>query len=182
MKHIFIFILLMASLPTYGQRMYNKQSTLQLGCSIMDANTSNVDINLQWGMYQRLGQIVAGVNYSMLKSNFHDTTIPYNQITVDAGYLFRLLSNYRRSVVFSAGITALFGYETINNGNREFAPGILIPQQSQYIYGVTPTATLDVFLMRNLAISFCIKERLNFGSDVVINHTLTGLGLKYLIN
>jgi hypothetical protein len=80
--------------------------------------------------------IVGGVFGSMAKEKYIDTIdIPYNDFTVTLGYsknvFFDRLNNFNVNV--SAG--AVFGYEAINNGDKELSNGAVILSESGFIYG-----------------------------------------------
>lgn len=181
MKKILVLLFLITSTITsvYAQRMYKNQSALQFSYGVIDGNFASGNIGLQYSMYKSSGQIIAAVDYSFLQSKYEFEDIPYNQICFSAGYLFRVISNYKRSIVFSAGLCATGAYESIKS---DLGDGKVISQKSKFLYGVIPQMSLDFFLSRKTAISVLIKEQLYFNSSISTNHFVAGFGIKYLIN
>lgn len=166
-------------MTVYGQRMYKNQSSLQFSYGIIDGNYSAGTIGLQYSMYKNIGQVIAGVEYSFLKSKYELEDIPYSQFIFSAGYLFRIVSNYKRSIVFSAGLCASGAYESIKSN---LGDGKVISEESKFLYGIIPQISLDFFLSRKMALALLVKEQLYFNSSISTNHFFAGFGIKYLIN
>ncbi len=178
MKKPFLLTILISlfTLSASAQRMYNNQSSFQVNFGLNDGK--NIATGIQYSMYKNIGQIVAGVEYinSNIKSN--GIKVNYDDIIVNVGYLFKVITNYKHSIALSAGIAANAGYETIGS----LPENITISAKNKFTYGVTPIISLDIFIAKSLAINGTIKEYINFNSDMSNYHFISTIGLKFLIN
>lgn len=105
--------------------------------------------------------------------------IPVAQYTGEVGYNLHLLSDYSQTFHIYTGISALAGYESVNNGKSLLSDGATIKAEDSFIYGGAITVSADFYLSDNFAIGLQMKERFVFGNDTGHTHFGYGLSLKY---
>lgn len=74
---------------------------------------------LTWSRYRRnLNRWTFGMTYLRKDYPYKHVNVPMAQFTAEAGYFAPLLSDRRRRIVFSAGMSLAAGYETTGRGQK----------------------------------------------------------------
>lgn len=140
-----------------------------------------------------------GVFYSVIKGNNANTwsfggeylqtykpygekgRIPVAQFTGEVGYNLHIVSDYSQTFHLYGGVSALAGYETVNQGERLLKDGATIGAKDAFIYGGALTVAADVFLSDRFILGAHVRERFVFGNDT--GHFLTqfGVHVKFVI-
>ena len=126
MKRV-LFIMLCICLPfvagkSFAQRYLPGQKGIQLtlgGVEHLGTNINHLHSNFQVGLalsrYNRNhSRWLFGADYVKKHYSYKDIAIPKAQFTGEVGYFVPFFSDRGRNVFFSAGLSALAGYETTN--------------------------------------------------------------------
>lgn len=125
---------------------------------------------------------VFGTEYMQKSHEYKDILIPVSQITAEGGYYLKFLSDASKTVFFSAGASAMAGYETINWGKELLSDGAAITSKDNFLYGGAVSFEIETFLSDRVAVLINARERILFGSSINKFHTQVGAGLKIIIN
>jgi hypothetical protein len=107
---------------------------------------------------------------------------PQMQFTGEGGYYLNVLSDKRKTIFCSAGLSALAGYETIRHNKHPLPDGATINNKDAFLYGGAITLETEVFITDWLVFLANIRERALGGSSIDVFNTQFGLGLKFIIN
>lgn len=77
-----------------------------------------------------------------------------------------LLSDRGKNVFLYGGISALGGYEELNEDKKLLPDGATLLDRSRFIYGGAVHSSVEVFLSDNVLFILKAQGRLLFGSDV----------------
>ncbi len=125
---------------------------------------------------------VIGGEYLEKRYDYKDMRIPMQQFTAEGGYYLNFLSDRRKTVFLSAGLSALAGYETSNRGEKLLPDGSLLLNKDAFVYGAALTLELETYLTDRLVLLLNVRERAMFGSSIGTFHTQVGIGMKFIIN
>ena len=81
------------------------------------------------------------------------------------------ISDRGKNVFFSAGLSALAGYETTNWNCKLLYDGATLKNDGCFIYGFAPAFEMEAFLSDRLVFLFNVRQRIFFGSSVGNFHT-----------
>lgn len=136
---------------------------------------------LTGSLYRRnLNRWTFGVAYLQKDYPYENINVPMAQFTAEAGYFAPLLSDRRRRVVLSAGVSLAAGYETTGRGQKLLFDGATLRNRDGFVFGPMLSAELEGFLCDRLALCLMARERCLFGRTVGNFHTELGVGLKFL--
>lgn len=173
-----------------AQRYLPGQTGIQLTLGGVDGFGRNVkhlggnfQVGLAWSRYNRdRSRWVFGADYVKKHYAYKETAVPKAQFTAEAGYFHPFLSDKGRNVFFSAGLSALAGYETVNWNDRLLYDGATLQHDAAFIYGFAPSFEMEAFLTDRFAFLFNVRQRIFFGSSVGHFHTVVAVGLKYILD
>lgn len=194
MKRV-LFILLCICLPfvagkSFAQRYLPGQRGLQMtlgGVDNFGSNVKHLGGNFQVGLalsrYNRNhSRWLFGADYVKKYYSYKEIAIPKAQFTGEVGYFVPFFSDRGKNVFFSAGLSALAGYETTNWNDRLLYDGATLKNDGCFIYGFAPAFEMEAFLSDRLVFLFNVRERIFFGSSVGHFHTVVAVGVKYIFN
>ena len=143
----------------------------------------NFQIGLALSRYNRnRSRWVFGADYVKKHYSYKDIAIPKAQFTGEVGYFVPFFSDRGRNVFFSAGLSALAGYETTNWNCKLLYDGATLKNDGCFIYGFAPAFEMEAFLSDRLVFLFNVRQRIFFGSSVGNFHTAVVVGVKYIFN
>ena len=143
----------------------------------------NFQIGLALSRYNRnRSRWVFGADYVKKHYSYKDIAIPKAQFTGEVGYFVPFFSDRGRNVFFSAGLSALAGYETTNWNCKLLYDGATLLHKGAFIYGFAPAFEMEAYLTDRWAFLFNVRQRVFFGSSVGHFHTVVAVGLKYIID
>ena len=147
MKRV-LFILLCICLPfvagkSFAQRYLPGQKGIQLtlgGVDDFGSNVKHLHGNFQVGLalsrYNRNhSRWLFGADYVKKHYSYKDVAIPKAQFTGEVGYFVPFISDRGKNVFFSAGLSALAGYETTNWNCKLLYDGATLKNDGCFIYG-----------------------------------------------
>lgn len=157
----------------------------------------NSAISLTSGITEDGSAVLASYNYYLKNDNFiqgsvfvsfardkylSDISIPYNDFTVNAGYYKKIIKSRNNFLKVSLGIGGVFGYETVNKGNKELSNGALVMSESGFIYGAFVGLDTDIYLSDKFSVVLKINEYYHHNSDVGQFVAYAGVGIRYFFN
>lgn len=182
-KTIVCLLVLLLSMPAaFAQRYLPGMKGVQLSGGMVDG-ARGFATGLAYSRYDRhQNRWVTGLHF--LNRNTNDPTgkIPVSQFTAEGGYYLSMLSDRRKVIFLSVGLSALAGYETVNWGKKKLPDGARIDDRDRFVGGGAAGIEVETYLTDRIVLLFTIRERMLFGGDTDRFHTETGLGIKYIIN
>lgn len=177
MKRVICIIIILASYSTltFAQRLIPQQYTLEIGFNTIDFQQS-IGGEVSFAQYKYNGEWNITLSYGYEN---YGQDINCHSTLLKGGYEFFLIHNYKKSIILSAGGSALIGYEHIPSPITE---GLVITSTSSFIYGVAPVISLDFFFHRYIALGLHFSPMLAFGSTIGIWRPETGLSIKICLN
>lgn len=166
MKRIFIFLLFF-SLPYmgYSQRTVNGQPSLKLATSI---NTIGYGALLTYSQYQIAGYWDIGLNIRNgtynYKLNEEQIRIPLSDLSIEAGYKYRLASNLSRSICLYGGCGSSVGIELVDYFNK-LPPYIDKSNLKSFsVFGIIyAEISTDIYIFRRFAITTGLRANAGYG-------------------
>jgi len=131
----------------------------------------------------RHDNIEAGV--LMTAANFkyvEGIKIPYNDFTLNIGYSKNVYWNYQNTFNVNLAAGGVFGYETLNKGNKELSNGAIIESKPGFIYGAYIGVDLDYAITDQYSITFRMNEYYHANSTLGEFIPFVGLGFRYYAN
>lgn len=187
MKKILLIIVIVAAFSgqTNAQRYLTGQQGIQVSFGAVNG------INPERTFY--LGAVIAtytkkgshwvfGGEYLQYRLEYRLVQIPVYQFTAEGGYYYGLLSDPRKKLLLSIGVSGLAGYETINWGNKMLYDGASLMNQDAFLYGGALTLELETYITNRIVLLVNARERMLRGSSTGNLSTQLGAGIKIIIN
>lgn len=190
-KAVLIFFILICCqvLKIDAQRCLPGQTALEVKAGLVNGYVFQNDkkpayyIGIAGSSFTRKGsRWNYGFEYLERNYPYKSIAIPVSQITAEGGYYQHVLSNRGKDVLLLLGISGIIGYESVNWNEKLLFDGATIMNKDNFIYGFSPGAILDVYLIDKIVIFMSVRERIMFGSSVTKFHLQTGLGIRFIIN
>jgi len=188
MKNIIFlsFILLCFVVPTISaQRYLSGMRGMQFTAG--SVNALNLEKGAHWGVAfsqynKRADRWVFGAEYLEKRHKYKDWIIPQSQITIDAGYYLKFLSDSRKTFFVSIGASGMAGYETINWNVKLLPDGATIENNDAFLFGGALTLEIETYITDRLVLLANVRQRLVWGSSVGKLNTQFGIGIKVIVN
>lgn len=161
------------------------------------ARSQESAIAISGGMTEDGSAVLVSYNYNLKNDDFiqgsvfisfakdgylSDVKIPYNDFTVNAGYYKRIIKTKNNFFKISLGLGGIFGYESVNNGDRELENGALVMSESKFIYGAFAGLDTDIYLSDNFSAIIKANQYYHHNSDVGQFVPYLGAGIRYFFN
>lgn len=131
----------------------------------------------------RHDNIEAGVFLTAAKFKYVEgIKIPYNDFTLNVGYSKNVFWNYQNTFNVNLAAGGVFGYETVNNGEKELKNGAIIRSEPGFIYGAYIGVDLDYALTDQYSITLRLNEYYHANSTLGEFIPFVGLGVRYYAN
>ena len=131
----------------------------------------------------RHDNIEAGVFLTAAKFKYvENIKIPYNDFTLNVGYSKNVFWNYQNTFNVNLAAGGIFGYETVNNGEKELKNGAIIRSEPGFIYGAYIGVDLDYALTDQYSITLRLNEYYHANSSLGEFIPFVGLGVRYYAN
>ena len=180
--YIFAVILAMLSITVVqAQRMIPKQKGLEINAGILSKDLGdNYYLNLTLTVNGKGGSYwIWGVEYTHQFSQYREKQIPLETYTGEMGYSLQLLGDARKTITLNIGVSAVAGYETINQGEALLHDGATLLDKDNFIYGVAGRLSLETYLSDRFVLLLQGRVRVFQGTDVKPLRPSTGVGLRY---
>ena len=193
MKKNFILSACMAvvmtfSLPSHAQRLIPKQKGIEVVGSVPLIKGEKLFAKDNFGVSVSLTRYLKRENYSFVRVEYEQQNMPYRSYNVklkdallQVGYMHPILSDKGKNVLLYGGISALGGYEQLNEDKKLLPDGATLLDRSRFVYGGAVHGSVEVFLTDRLLFLVKAQGRSLFGSDVHRFRPALSAGLRFNI-
>ena len=193
MKKNFILSACMAvvmtfSLPSHAQRLIPKQKGIEVVGSVPLIKGEKLFAKDNFCVGVSLTRYLKRENYSFVGVEYEQQNMPYRDYGVklkdallQVGYMHPVLSDRGKNVFLYSGISALGGYEQLNEDKKLLPDGATLLDRSRFVYGGAVHGSVEVFLTDRLLFLVKAQGRLLFGSDVHRFRPALSAGLRFNI-
>ena len=161
------------SLPSQAQRLILKQRGIEVVGNVPLIKGEKFLASDNFGMGAALTRYMGRENYTFVMAEYEQQNVPYRDYGVNlkdallqVGYMHQILSDNGKNVFLYAGISALGGYEELNEDKKLLPDGATLLDRSRFVYGGAVHGSLEVFLTDRLLFLVKAQGRLLFGSDM----------------
>ena len=176
------------SLPSQAQRLIPKQRGVEVVGSVPLIKGEKFLAADNFGMGASLTRYLSRENYTFVMAEYEQQNMPYRSYNVklkdallQVGYMHQILSDNGKNVLLYGGISALGGYEEINEDQKLLPDGATLLDRSRFVYGGAMHGSLEVFLTDRLLFLVKAQGRLLFASDVHRFRPALSAGLRFNI-
>ncbi len=175
-KVLFLFVCVVAmalAVPSHAQRLIPKQKGIEVVGSVPLVKGEKLFTKDNFGVGISLTRYLKRENYAFVLAEYEQQALPYRSYGVpmrDAllhiGYMHPILSDRGKNVFLYGGISALGGYEELNEDKKLLPDGATLLDRSRFIYGGAVHSSVEVFLTDRLLFLVKAQGRFLFGTDV----------------
>ena len=176
------------SLPSQAQRLIPKQRGIEVVGSVPILKGEKLFQGDNFGVSVSLTRYLKRENYSFVRVEYEQQNMPYRSYNVklkdallQVGYMHPILSDNGKNAFLYAGISALGGYEELNEDKKLLPDGATLLDRSRFVYGSAVHGSVEVFLTDRLLLLVKAQGRLLFGSDVHRFRPALSAGLRFNI-
>ena len=176
------------SLPSHAQRLIPKQKGIEVVGSLPLIKGEKLLAKDNFGVGVSLTRYLKRENYSFVGVEYEQQNMPYRDYGVklkDAllhlGYMHPILSDNGKNVFLYAGISALGGYEELNEDKKLLPDGATLLDRSRFVYGGAVHGSVEVFLTDRILFLVKAQGRFLFGTDVHRFRPALSAGLRFNI-
>ena len=178
MKKNFILSACMAvvmtfSLPSHAQRLIPKQKGIEVVGSVPLIKGEKLLAKDNFGLGISLTRYLKRENYTFVLAEYEQQNVPYRDYGVNlkdallqVGYMHPILSDNGKNVFLYGGISALGGYEQLNEDKKLLPDGATLLDRSRFVYGGAVHGSVEVFLTNRILFLVKVQGRFLFGTDV----------------
>ncbi len=161
------------SLPSQAQRLIPKQRSIEVVGSVPLIKGEKFLAADNFGMGATLTRYLGRENYTFVMAEYEQQNMPYRSYNVklkDAllhlGYMHPIVSDNGKNVFLYGGISALGGYEQLNEDKKLLPDGATLLDRSRFVYGGAVHGSVEVFLTDRVILLVRAQGRFIFGTDV----------------
>ena len=174
------------SLPSQAQRLIPKQRGIEVVGSVPLIKGEKFFAADNFGMGVSLTRYLGRENYTFVMAEYEQQNMPYRSYDVklkDAllhlGYMHPIFSDNGKNVLLYSGISALGGYEQLNEDKKLLPDGATLLDRSRFVYGGAVHSSVEVFLTDRVLFLVKMQGRLLFGTDVHSFRPAVSAGLRF---
>ena len=174
------------SLPSHAQRLIPKQKGIEVVGSVPLIKGEKLFYRDNFGVGVSLTRYLKRENYTFVGVEYEQQNMPYRDYAVklkdallQVGYMHPILSDNGKNVFLYAGISALGGYEELNEDKKLLPDGATLLDRSRFVYGGAVHGSVEVFLTDRLLFLVKAQGRMLFGSDVHRFRPALSAGLRF---
>jgi len=185
----YLFLLACAGgmmLPAQAQRLIPKQKGIEVVGSLPMSKGERLFAKDNFGVGLSLTRYLKRENYSFLGIEYEQQNMPYRDYEVklkDAllhlGYMHPIMSDNGKNVLLYGGVSALGGYEEINEDKPFLPDGAKLLDRSRFVYGGALHLSVECFLTDNVLLLLKGQGRVLFGTDVHRFRPALSAGFKF---
>lgn len=176
------------SLPSQAQRLIPKQRGIEVvggvplikGEKFFGKDNFGLDISLTRYL-KRENYSFVGVEYEQQIMPYRDYGVKLKDALLHLGYMHPILSDNGKNVLLYGGISALGGYEEINEDKKLLPDGATLLDRSRFVYGGAVHGSVEVFLTDRVLFLVKAQGRFLFGTDVHRFRPALSAGLRFNI-
>jgi hypothetical protein len=132
-------------------------------------------INGKSGNYQFLS-----AEYSRRTHEFENYLIPVDTYLGEGGYSLVLFGDLSKSISLNLGISAVVGYEIINNSNSILPSGAVIEAKDGFVYGAGARLSLETYLTDHFVLLVQGRAKGLWGTSAEQFRPSAGVGIRYI--
>lgn len=174
------------SLPSHAQRLIPKQKGMEVVGSVPLIKEEKLFAEDNFGVGVSLTRYLKRENYAFVLAEYEQQNMPYRDYGVklkDAllhlGYMHPILSDNGKNVFLYGGISALGGYEELNEDKKLLPDGATLLDRSRFVYGGAVHGSVEVFLTDKVLFLVKAQGRLLLGADVHRFRPALSAGLRF---
>ena len=174
------------SLPSQAQRLIPKQRGIEVVGSVPLIKGEKLFAGDNFGMGASLTRYLKKENYTFVEVEYEQQNMPYRSYNVklkDAllhlGYMHPVLSDRGKNVLLYGGISALGGYEELNEDKKLLPDGATLLNRSRFVYGGAVHGSVEMFLTDRVLFLIKAQGRFLFGTDVHRFRPAVTAGLRF---
>ena len=168
-----------------AQRLIPRQQGIELIASVPLIKGETVFSKEQWGLGVSLTKYLKRANYAFLLAEYEeqrlayrDYDVPIRDMLLQVGYMQPLLSDRGKNIFTYLGLSALGGYEELNEEKSLLLDGATLLDRSRLVYGGAVHSSVECFLSDRLLLVLKAQGRLLLGSDLHRFRPALALGLR----
>ena len=174
------------SLPSQAQRLIPKQRGIEVVGSVPLIKGEKLFTGDNFGVGISLTRYLKRENYTFVGVEYEQQNMPYRSYNVklkdallQVGYMHPVLSDRGKNVFFYGGISALGGYEQLNENKKLLPDGATLLDRSRFVYGGAVHGSVEVFLTDKMLFVLKAQGRFLFGTDVHRFRPAVSAGLRF---
>ena len=191
MKHhitviVCVAVAMLFSLPSYAQRLIPKQRGIEVLGSVPLIKGEKLFAGDNFGVGISLTRYLKRENYTFVGVEYEQQNMPYRSYDVklkdallQVGYMHPVLSDNGKNVFFYGGISALGGYEQLNEDKKLLPDGATLLDRSRFVYGGAVHGSVEMFLTDRVLFLVKVQGRFLFGTDVHRFRPAISAGLRF---
>ena len=176
------------SLPSHAQRLIPKQKGIEVVGSLPLIKGEKLLAKDNFGVGVSLTRYLKRENYSFVGVEYEQQNMPYRDYGVklkdallQVGYMHPVFSDNGKNVCLYGGISALGGYEQLNEDKKLLPDGATLLDRSHFVYGGAVHGSVEVFLTDRILFLVKAQGRFLFGTDVHRFRPALSAGLRFNI-
>ena len=174
------------SLPSQAQRLIPKQRGIEVLGSVPLIKGEKPFTGDNFGVGISLTRYLKKENYTFASLGYEQQNLPYRSynipmkdILLQVGYMHPVLSDRSKNVLLYGGISALGGYEQLNESKKLLPDGATLLNRSRFVYGGAVHGSVEVFLTDRVLFLVKAQGRFLFGTDVYCFRPAVSAGLRF---
>ena len=176
------------SLPSQAQRLIPKQRGIEVVGSVPLIKGEKFLAADNFGMGAALTHYLGRENYTFVMAEYEQQNMPYRSYNIklkdallQVGYMHPVLSDRGKNVFLYGGISALGGYEQLNEDKKLLPDGATLLDRSRFVYGGAVHGAIELFLTDRVIFLVKTQGRFIFGTDVQHFRPALSAGLRFNI-
>ena len=181
-----VTVAMLFSLPSNAQRLIPKQRGIEVLGSVPLIKGEKLFTGDNFGIGISLTRYLKRENYTFVGVEYEQQNMPYRSYNVklkdallQVGYMHPIVSDNGKNVFLYGGISALGGYEELNEDKKLLPDGATLLDRSRFVYGGAVHGSVEVFLTDRVLFLVKMQGRLLFGSDVHRFRPAVSAGLRF---
>ena len=174
------------SLPSQAQRLIPKQRGIEVvgsvllikGEKFLAADNFGVGISLPRYL-KKENYTFVGVEYEQQNMLYRNYNVKLKDALLHLGYMHPIVSDNGKNVFLYGGISALGGYEQLNEDKKLLPDGATLLDRSRFVYGGAVHGSVEVFLTDRVLFLVKAQGRFLFGTDVHRFRPAISAGLRF---
>lgn len=161
------------AVPSHAQRLIPKQKGIEVVGSVPLIKGEKLFAKDNFGVGVSLTRYLKRENYAFVLAEYEQQNMPYREYEVklkdallQVGYMHPILSDNGKNVFLYGGISALGGYEELNEDKKLLPDGATLLDCSHFVYGGAVHSSVEVFLTDKILFLVKAQGRFLFGTDV----------------
>ena len=173
-------------LPSQAQRLIPRQRGIEVVGSVPLIKGEKFLAADNFGMGAALTRYLGRENYTFVMAEYEQQNMPYRSYNVklkdallQVGYMHPVFSDRGKNIFLYGGISALGGYEQLNEDKKLLPDGATLLDRSRFVYGGAVHGSVEVFLTDRVLFLVKAQGRLLLGTDVHRFRPAVSAGLRF---